>query len=413
MAARLTDVAVRNARPRAKKYRLSAGGGLNLLVMPDGAKYWRFRYRSGKKQKELSVGEPYPQTSLRQAEAEAGRLRTELLQGTDPAEGRLVARLAGREKIAGDFGEAAESWFAFRSRAWSAKSSGQVRDYLDKDILPKLARRPLDRINAPELGAIVSDIEDREAFDVAKKARQWLKSIYSYSRAKGWTTTDPAKDLDAVAVKGPGVQNYPHVPIEELGPLMRGIDTYSGSFLVRSCAWMTLWTANRPGVTRMLRWKELDLDDALWTIQRDREGMKRGYFHMTPLPKQAVALLREVHKRTGSYEYVFIGRNDPSKSLSDGAVNGMLLALGYRGKQTGAGFRHVVSTALNELGYETDWVERQLAHGDPDKIRGTYNKAMYLKPRRKMVQDWADYLDALKRGEDPKDVLDKVGPEGA
>ena len=157
-----------------------------------------------------------------------------------------------------------------------------------------------------------------------------------------------------------------------------------------------LWTANRPGVTRTLRWSELDLDQALWTIGKGREGMKRGYAHLTPLPNQAVAMLREIHKLTGTFEYVFIGRNDPGKPLSDGAVNMLLKRLGYRGRQTTHGFRHLISTALNEQGYEPDWVERQLAHGDPDKIRGTYNKAMYLESRRKMMQDWADYLDNIK-----------------
>jgi integrase len=125
--------------------------------------------------------------------------------------------------------------------------------------------------------------------------------------------------------------------------------------------------------------------------------MKRGYFHLTPLPKQAVALLRDIHRQTGSFEHVFAGRNDPMKPMSDGSVNRMIHMMGYRGKQTMHGFRHLISTALNEKGYEADWVERQLSHGDPDKIRGTYNKAMYLEQRRKMTQDWADYLDALGR----------------
>ena len=147
---------------------------------------------------------------------------------------------------------------------------------------------------------------------------------------------------------------------------------------------LALWTANRPGVTRTLRWAEVDLNAALWTIDKGREGMKGGYYHLTPLPRQAVAMLREVHNLTGTFEHVFIGRNDPSAWISDGAAAGFWFKrIGYHGKQTMHGFRHLVSTALNEMGYEPDWVERQLAHGDPDKIRGTYNKAMYLEPRRK------------------------------
>ena len=396
MPQRLTDAAIRNSKPKAKKYKLAAGEGLCLLVMPNGGKYWRLRYRFHGKQKELSVGRPYPQTSLREASIEAGKLRGQLLQTIDPAEERISARLARGERSVETFGDAAESWHAFRSKAWDRKTSLQVRDYLDRDIFPKLRHRPLPNITAPELVAVVAAIEERNAFDIAKKTRQWLKSIFSYSRAKGWTTTDPARDLASLAVRGPAKKNYPHLILSELPAFLAELDKYQGSKLVKACAWLALWTANRPGVTRTLRWSELDLDDALWTIEQGREGMKRGYFHLTPLPRQAVELLREIHQITGSFDYVFIGRNDPTKPLSDGAVNGMLKKLGYRGKQTAHGFRHLISTALNDQGYQSDWVERQLAHGDPDKIRATYNKAMYLEPRRKMTQDWADYLDTLR-----------------
>ncbi|MDR3386712.1 MAG: integrase arm-type DNA-binding domain-containing protein [Rudaea sp.] len=398
MTRKLTDLAIRNAKPRAAKYTMPAGKGLTLLVMPDGAKYWRLRYRFGGKSRWLSVGRPYPETVLRGAEAEAARLRAMIAAGNDPAEVKRVAKLAQRDRVANTFGEAAEAWHAFRAKAWNIKTTRQVREYLDKDLLPKLAARPLDAITAPELGALVAEIEARGAFDVAKKTRQWLKAIYSYARANGWTSTDPPRDLAAIAERGPGKQNYPHLPPAELPALLAALDADTGSPLVKACAMLALWTANRPGVTRTLRWAEIDLDAALWTIGKGREGMKRGYYHLTPLPRQAVAMLREMHNLTGTFEHVFIGRNDPTAPLSDGAVAGLFKRIGYQGKQTMHGFRHLVSTALNEMGYEPDWVERQLAHGDPDKIRGTYNKAMYLEPRREMMQAWADRLDALKAG---------------
>jgi integrase len=170
------------------------------------------------------------------------------------------------------------------------------------------------------------------------------------------------------------------------------------SEIVRACARLALWTANRPGITRTLRWAELNLDAAVWTIEKGREGMKRGYYHLTPLPTQAVAMLRDVRWISGAFDYVFIGRNDPRQPISDGAIAGMIKRIGYGNQQTMHGFRHLISTALNDKGYEADWIERQLAHGDPDKIRGIYNKAAYLEPRRKMMQEWADYLDKLKAG---------------
>lgn len=392
----LTELAVRSAKPRQTKLTMADGHGLTLIVMPDGAKYWRLRYRFGGKRRMIAVGRPYPDTGLAEARAKAAEFRALVAAGQDPADKRRVEKLALEERVANTFGEAADAWHDFRAKAWNAKTAEQVREYLDKDILPKLRSRPLDSIMAPELGALVSGIEARGAYDVAKKSRQWLKAIYSYARAKGWTSNDPARDLAAIALKGPGVRNYAHLSIADLPDFLRALDAYDGSDLVKACARLALWTANRPGVTRSLRWSELDLDNALWTIEKGREGMKRGYFHQTPLPRQAVAMLREVQKISGKFEYVFIGRNDPTKPISDGSVSGMIKRIGYRNKQTAHGFRHLISTALHDKGYESDWIERQLAHGDPDKIRGTYNKAAYLEARRKMMQDWADYLEEIQ-----------------
>ncbi len=399
MAAKLTELQIKNAKPGVAKYTKAAGHGLMLLVMPDGSKYWRLRYRFGGKARMIAVGKPYPFTTLKQAQAVAAEFRALIKSGVDPADRRRADKLVERERVANTFGEAAEAWHRFRSQAWDEKTAEQARNYLDKDMLPKLRSRPLDTITPPELGALVAGIERRGAFDVAKKTRQWLKAIFSYARANGWTAADPARDLVTIAQRGPERQNYAHLQIDELPEFLRALDTYDGSELVKACARLSLWTANRPGVTRTLRWDELDLDAGLWTIDKGREGMKRGYFHLTPLPRQAVAMLRELRNVTGSFDYVFIGRNDPSKPLSDGAIAGMFKRIGYHRKQTAHGFRHLVSTALNDRGYQEDWIERQLAHGDPDKIRGTYNKAQYLEPRRQMMQEWADLLDAMRSSE--------------
>jgi len=398
MTQKLTEFEIKNAKPGDSKYTMAAGHGLTLLVMPDGSKYWRLRYRFAGKARMIAVGSPYPLTSLREAQANAAELRALIRAGTDPAEKRKVEKLLEQERVANSFGDAAEAWHRFRSQAWDAKTSLQARHYLDKDMLPKLKSRPLDAILPAELGALVAGIEARGAFDVAKKTRQWLRAIFSYARANGWTQSDPARDLAALALRGPEKQSFAHLQIEDLPDFLRALNAYDGSDFVKACAWLSLWTANRPGVTRTLRWDELDLDAGLWTIQKSRAGMKRGYFHLTPLPRQAVAMLRKLHSKSGHFKYVFIGRNDPSRPLSDGAVAGLLKQIGYHGKQTAHGFRHLISTALNDKGYTADWIERQLAHGDPDKIRGTYNKAHYLEPRRKMMQDWADFLDALQSG---------------
>lgn len=399
---KLTDIAIRNAKPRAKPYTLAGGDGLTLLVTPGGSKYWRLRYRFGGKARWLAMGRPYPETSLVAARAEANKARVLIAQNIDPAEQRRLEKLAVEERVASVFADAANHWYAFRRAAWADRTAEQVREYLDKDILPGLGNRPLDNVTTLEIASLASRIEDRGAPDVASKVRQWVRSIYSYARAKGWTENDPIRDLRSVVLPKKGGSNYPHLPLDELPGFLRALDAADSSPIVKGAIRMALWTANRPGVTRTVRWAELDLDECLWTIPKGRPGMKRGYQHLTPLPRQAVEMLRELHKITGTFEHVFIGRNNPRTSISDGAVNGLLKRLGFRGKQTMHGFRHLISTALNEMGYDPEWVERQLAHGDPDKIRGIYNKAVYLEPRRKMMQEWADYLDKLRTGKAPQ-----------
>ena len=396
MTTKLTDLEVKNSKPRPGKYTMAAGHGLTLLVMPDGAKYWRLRYRLGGKPRMIGVGKPYPETSLKQAQTKAAEFRALIDAGMDPAEKRRVTKLAEKEQTANTFEQAADAWHTFRSKVWDPKTAEQARIYLNKDLLPKLRNRPLESITPAELGTLVVGIEKRGAFDVAKKIRQWLRAIYSYARAKGWTSADPAKDLAAIAQRGPEKRNYAHLQVEELPAFLRALDAYDGSPLVKACAWLALWTANRPGVTRTLRWNEVDLEAGIWTIQKGRKGMKGGYYHLTPLPTQAIAMLLKVQEISASFEHVFIGRNDPLQPISDGAIAGMIKRIGYRSQQTMHGFRHLISTALNDGGYDSDWIERQLAHGDPDKIRGTYNKAAYLEPRRAMMQQWADYLDKLK-----------------
>lgn len=397
MAAKLTDIEIRNAKPRAKAYKLTAGAGLCVMVWPTGAKYWWLRYRFAGREKTLSLG-VYPRVTLKEAQAGADDARALLRAGIDPSEHRRERKFALRLAVARTFGDAAQKWYEHNQPRWRPATAEKVRQYLDKDLLPPLAKRPMANITPMELGAVVEKIEARKALNVAKKSRQWLTKIFEYAIAKGLTTTNPAEHLGAVAIALPESRNHAHLTLAELPDFLRALDAYHGSPLVKGATWLALWTANRPGVTRTLRWDELDLEDALWTIAKGREGMKRGYAHFTPLPRQAVAMLRDVRRYTGTFEYVFVGRNDPRKPLSDGAVNRMMKTLGYAGQQTAHGFRHLVSTALNEHGFNPDWVERQLAHGDPDTIRGTYNKAHYLDDRRKMMQAWADQLDTMKAG---------------
>jgi integrase len=397
-----TDTEIRNAKPRAKVYRLAFGGGFCLSVTPEGAKYWQLRYRFAGREKLLSLGvyapEAFKHVGVKDAIQKATEARALLARGIDPSEARRETKLALRMAVARTFGDAANKWAEHNAPRWRPATREKVDQCLRKDLLPALGRRPLASITPLELGDVVAKIEARKALNVAKKTRQWLGRIFEFAIAKGLTTSNPAEYLGAVAMPEPPAANHAHLAIDELPAFLRALDAYPGSELTKAATSLALWTANRPGVTRTLRWSELDLDASLWTIPKGRDGMKRGYSHVTPLPRRAVALLRKLHAMTGSYEYVFPGRNDPRQPMSDGAVTGMIKTMGYAGRQTAHGFRHLVSTALNERGYKSDWIERQLAHGDPDAIRDTYNKAHYLADRKKMMQAWADYLDEIKAG---------------
>jgi integrase len=397
MPAKVSDTSIRNVKPRERPFKLALGRGLCLLVTPDGRRFWRLRYKFAGKEKMLSFGE-YPFVTLKEAEAKAAAARSALARDEDPSELRRQAKLDLRLSASRTFGDAAAKWLEHNRPRWKAPTIEKAQAYLDKDLLPPLGRRPLANITPVELAAVIERIEGRKAFNVAKKCRQWLQAIFEYAIAKGLAKSNPAIHLGAIAAPAPAVENHAHLTVDQLPAFLRALDAYPGSPLTRSAIWLALWTANRPGVTRTLRWAELDLEDGLWTIEPGREGMKRGYRHLTPLPRQAVALLRDLQQLTGTFEHVFIGRNNPREAMSDGAISRALKALGYGGQQTAHGFRHLVSTALNEMGYEPDWIERQLAHGDPDAIRDTYNKAHYLEPRRQMMQAWADQLDALKTG---------------
>jgi integrase len=348
MAGLLTKDLIEDAKPRARKYWESDGlNGLSLLVMPNGAKYWKFRYRFNGKSDELTAAKPYPRGTLDAARKEARRLQVMVDSGRNPREEKKLAKVAARRSAFHRFEQAANAWHEFRSRAWAKRTRDQVREYLDRDLIPRLGRRPLDEITADELADLLHGVNER-APDVAKKARQWLSAIYSYARAKQWTTADPTIDLRTITLLGTESRRHPHLPLEDMPAFLQELKEVEAHPLVKGAAWMAIWTGNRPGVTRTLRWSEVDLVNALWTIPRGRAEMKRGYSHVTPLSTQAVRHLRDLQRISGSFDHVFVGRNDPGKPISDGAVKGMLERLGYGGRQTMHGFRHVASSALME-----------------------------------------------------------------
>lgn len=391
----LTVTQCNNAKPKTKAYKLFDGDGLFLLVTPPGGKLWRFKYRlDGKERGPIAFGS-YPEVSLATARDLRRDARELVAKGGDPDTHRKEAKRAAKSHRENTFFAMAEAWYqANASSKWRPATAKKARLYLDLDLIPALGPRPITEIKRVDLVAVLRKIESREAFNVAKKCRGWLSQIFRYARGLGILDDNQATDLDVVAAKAPKSRPHAHVSPAELPELLRAIDSYGGSLQMQRACSLLLLTTFRPGELRKATWDEIDFQNALWN--KADTDMKMKLVHVVPLATQALALLTTMKNDMGANPLIFASPYKPKQPISDGAINQMLGRIGYRGRQTGHGFRHVMSTALNERGYNRDWVERQLSHKDTNEIRGTYNEAQYLEQRRKMMQEWADYLDAIR-----------------
>ena len=389
----LNDVECRNAKPRSKPYKLFDGEGLYLLVTPRGGKLWRLKYRFAGKEKLLAFG-LYPDVGLKDARTRRHDARKILANGSDPAAIKKEVKRESALRQKNTFAAVAEAWHEQSLSKWRPATAKKARLYLDLDLIPSLGERPLAEIRRTELVEAIKKIEERKAFNVAKKCRGWLSNIFRYAMAYGIAEVNQASDLNVVAATAPKTKPYPHVTQSELRAFLKKLDSYKGSPQMNRAISLLMLTGFRPGELRHSTWDEIDFEKAVWNKTAEDMKMKRA--HIVPLSAQAVVILREMKAYSGGIGLVFASQRKPHQPISDGTINGALGRIGYKGRQTGHGFRHVVSNALNERGYNKDWIERQLSHGDDDEIRATYNKAEYLDQRRQMMQDWADYLDSLR-----------------
>lgn len=393
-----TDAAVRNAKPEGKQYRMTAGQGMYLQVMPNGSKLWRLKYRYDGKEKVLSFG-AYPDVSLSQARLRREEARQQIADGLDPSALRREQRQQAKvDELT--FRVVAERWYKGKAelarKPWAPATARKARIYLEKDFYPAFGDKPIADITRLELIALNESVEKRGAFDVAKKIRQWLGAIFDDAYDRGEITANPAHNLKpSYRAEGVEQRNHPHVTFEQLPALLEAVDATGSHKLNKLAIRLLMLTAVRPAELRFARWAEFDLAAKLWTIPAERMKMRKE--HAVPLTSQVLALLDEVRAINGDKELVLAGRVE-GKPVSENTVNKTLHLAGYKGKHTGHGFRHLLSTELNERGYNSDWIESQLAHAGADKIRATYNKAQYLEQRHKMMQDWADSIDALCSG---------------
>jgi integrase len=390
----LTDSTIKTAKPKEKDYKLSDAHGLYLLVKPNGSKLWRLKFRVNGKEKGLAFG-TYPTVSLAQARQKREEARELLAREIDPSAERKAAKQAQRTNGL-TFETLALEWFEYNAPRWAESTRDKAKLYLEKDINSVIGARPVKTITRPELVELVRKVEARGALNVAGKIRQWLHQIFRFGLASGVVEANPATDLDVIAAPQRATRHHPHVTFAELPELLAKAEKANINALTRHAIRLLVLTAVRPGELRQAPWSEFDLAGATWTIPKERMKARRP--HVVPLPLQAIAILRQLEEITGEYPLVFPGQNNSDRPMSDNTINKALRLMGYEGRQTGHGFRHLLSTELNGRGYNRDWIERQLAHGDNNEIRDTYNHANYLEQRREMMQAWADSIGALCAG---------------
>jgi len=393
----LTQLQVKNAKIINKPLKVSDGGGLFLLVKssnPKDSKYWRLAYRFAGKQKTLALG-VYPAVSLALARDRRDKARSLLVNGIDPSNTKKAKKIAIRAMEENSFEIIAREWFMGRKHNWKENHSSKIITRLEKDIFPWLGACPVGEITAPELLIAIRRIESRGALETAHRTLSYCGQIFRYSIATGRATRDTAADLRGAL---PPVKEKHHASITDpklIGKLLHNIDGYQGSFVTRCALQISPLVFLRPGELRKAEWVEIDLDKAEWRIPAAR--MKMNAVHIVPLASQTIAILREIHPLTGLGKYIFPGARTDSRPMSENAVLGALRRMGYSNEEmTGHGFRSMASTLLNELGFNRDAIERQLAHAERDSVRAAYNYAEYLPERQKMMQQWADYLDQLK-----------------
>jgi integrase len=390
----LSEIAIRSAKPREKPYKLTDGGGLYVLVNPDGSKYWRLKYRFGGKEKLLSLG-VYPEVRGAEAREQRDQAKRLLKAGSDPSRVRKAQKRAALLSATNTFEAIAREWVESKRNRWTPEHADRVLSSLEEEIFPDLGARPIIEIAAPELLATLRKIESRGALETAKRVLQRSHAVFLYAIATGRCERSPAADLRG-ALKTPKRNNRAALSAADLPEFLRKLDAYDGHKQTRLALKLQVLTFVRPGELRAAEWSEFDRDKAEWRIPPERMKMRAP--HVVPLSRQALAVLEELKALTGRGRFLFPNQSKPDACISENTMLYAIYRMGYHSRATGHGFRATASTILNEQGWRADAIERQLAHAERNKVRAAYHRSEYLDERRKMMQAWADYLDALRAG---------------
>ncbi|HBB7734255.1 TPA: tyrosine-type recombinase/integrase [Escherichia coli] len=390
----LTDIQIKRAKPQDKPYTMNDGHGLSLLIKPDGSKGWRFRFRFACKARLMSFGS-YELVSLAEAREKRDTARKQVANGIDPVEERKAQKLAQKLSTENSFESVSREWHAAKADRWTIAYREEIIKTFEQDVFPFIGKRPISEIKPLELLEVLKRIEKRGALEKTRKVRQRCGEVFRYAIITGRAEYNPAPDL-AIALAIPKQKHHPFLSAEELPHFVRDLESYTGSIITKNATKILMMTGVRTQEMRFATWSEIDLIKGIWEIPAERMKMRRP--HIVPLSSQVIELFKQLQPITSDYPYVFIGRNDRRKPISKESVNQVIESLGYKGRTTGHGFRHTLSTILHEMGFESAWIEIQLAHVDKNTIRGTYNHALYLDKRKYMMQKYSDFLMNLSTG---------------
>ncbi len=392
---KLTATTIKNTKPTNKTVKLFDGGGLFLEVTPKGGKRWRYKYYFQGKEQLISLG-IYPDISLKDARERHAAMRRLLANGINPSDTRKAekASQAGAES----FESIAREWHSKNLHMWTERHGQDILRRLELNIFPWLGKKPINDITPPALLAVLRRMEERGAVETAHRVKACCGQVFRYAIATGRAERDASQDLKGAI---PPVKKQHLASITDpvkIGELLRSIDGYEGSFVVKSALRLAPLVFVRPKELRCAEWSEFDFEKAEWRIPAEK--MKARVQHIVPLSRQAIEQHKDLYPLTShgkAAKYVFPSPRTLSRPLSDNGVLSALRRMGYaKEEMTGHGFRSMASTLLNEQGWNADAIERQLAHGERNTVRAAYNYAQYMDERRRMMQAWADYLDRLK-----------------
>jgi len=388
----LTDLKIRQAKATDKVLKLTDGNGLYLEVKPNGSKLWRYRYKIAGKENLFAVGE-YPALTLKDARKAREDARELVKQGIHPSHARQSTLSGQLEKNANTFESVAREWLARKVGSWSPYSIKQATNCIEQNAFPKIGRLPIRNVTAAHLLEILQAMEKRGAETYALQLRQWCSAIFRHAVVTLRADADPAAALKG-AIHRPRINHSKPMSAEQIGDFRAKLTSYGGNRTTVIAMRLMLYTFVRTTELRKAMWTEFDIDASEWKIPPERMKMKR--VHVVPLPHQALALLKELRTITGAGKWLFPNFRRPDDVMSATTINRALEHMGYAsGLWTGHDFRATASTRLHEMGFHSEWIERQLAHVEENKTKAAYNHAEYLPERRKMMQDWADWIDQI------------------